>query len=338
MSRTSRVLVPAVAILAGAVSLKADAVRFTGVVKTKSGKPVAGAHIMLERLDISWKVEFTTDADGRFARAGVTPLADPVYQLTISKDGFVTTHEKLVISFSNEDSRKKEFVLLTPQEAVSEGGPSVSPGAAEAEKARAAFNAAAPLYNQKQYAEALPGLEAAYKGMTKAEGEAEDDMTKASIQDGLTLMTKVYGITLHKLNRDDEAVTLLAQIVDADPKNVKNGDAMKTLVEIFEAKKDAANLAKYQAILNAAAGVSNGLAPYNEGVSAFNAGRMKEAKIQLQKAIAADPAFADSYYLLGLVEMNQGNLPAAKGHFKKYLDLAPNGKHAQEVKDALSAL
>ncbi|HET8901439.1 MAG TPA: tetratricopeptide repeat protein, partial [Holophagaceae bacterium] len=95
---------------------------------------------------------------------------------------------------------------------------------------------------------------------------------------------------------------------------------------------------KYQGILNTATGTSNASVPYNDGVKAFNANRFKEAKQHLLKAVEADPSFPDSYYLLGIIDMNQGNMVGAKAHFKKYIELAPNGSHAEEVKGALSAL
>jgi len=335
MNRTLRALIPV--ILVAAPSLRADtSVRFFGTVKTQDGKPIEGAKITLERLDIKWKVEMVSDAKGTFSRAGVTPLSGLQYQITITKDGYAQVQEKLELSLSNESGHHRDFVLLPPGAVTA--GADVDPALKADSEARDAFNAAVPLYKNKQYAEALPNLEKAYKGMTTAAADMKDELAKADSQSLLPTISKIYGIDLHEVGRDDEALPLLTSVVDANPKNVKNADAMPTPVEIYTKKKDDANRLKYQAMLNAATGTTSAAAPYNDAVNSFNAGKFKEAKQHLEKAIASDPSFPDSYYLLGLVEMSQGNLAGAKSSLRKYIELAPNGKHAQEVKEALSGL
>ncbi|MBS1767452.1 MAG: carboxypeptidase regulatory-like domain-containing protein [Acidobacteria bacterium] len=338
MHRSLRALIPTALVLAGASGLKAESLRYSAVVKTKDGKPVVGASITLERTDINWKVSMTTDAEGRFSRVGVTAISDPVYRLTIEKEGFVTLHETIVLSFSTEGTRKKEFTLLTPAEAAADGQGAPAPGLVDAEKAKDEFNAAMPLVSQQQFLQALPSLQAAHEGMTQALSEVKDDKSRDAIRERLAVIDKVYGICLHKIGKDDDALPLLLKVVDVDPKNVNNADALRSLVEIYKQKKDSESQHKYQALLSAATGTSAATGPYNDAASAFNANNFKTAKKHLEEAIAADPTFPDSYYLLGLVDMNQGSLPGAKANFKKYLELAPNGKHAQEVKDALSAL
>jgi TolA-binding protein len=71
-------------------------------------------------------------------------------------------------------------------------------------------------------------------------------------------------------------------------------------------------------------------------VAVFNAGDMKAAKDLLNKAIATDPKFPDSYYLLGMVEYGLTNLKGTKEAFLKYLEIAPTGKKAAEVKEMLN--
>ena len=343
MNRSLRALIPALLLAPACLTLHAETFdRLLGTVRDSSGKPIPGAKVVLSRLDMNWKVEMTTDAKGEFSRAGLVPMSGENYQVTISKDGFSDTVKAFALKVSS-DTIRMDFTLYKPGEA---GAPQPTGAAAHAPDpamkedadARAAFNAAIPLYNAQQYAEALPNLEKAYKGMSDAAATMKDASAKADSQAQLPMMTKAYGLALHKVGKDDEAIAPLASLVDADPKNAKNSDAMLALVEIYTKKKDDANKAKYQGILNAAQGISSADGPYSEAAKAFNANHFKEAKQYLQKAIAADASYADSYYLLGLVEMNQGNIAGAKANFKKYVELAPSGKHAQEVKDALSAL
>lgn len=343
MHRNLRALIPVLLLASAGPLLHAEQFdRLAGLVKGTDGKPVAGAKVVLQRLDIAWKVEMTTDKEGKFARAGIVPTSSISYQITITKDGYAPLIQKFDMRLSG-DTIHKDFTLLLTGEAPAGTQPdgkaaAPDPALKEDTDARAAFNTAIPLYNNKQFAEALPNLEKAYKGMTDAVATMKDESAKADSQALLPTIGKAYGFALHRVGKDDEAIAPLTQIADANPKDAKNADVMKLLVDIYTAKKDDANRAKYQAMLNSATGTSNAADPYNAAVKSFNASRFKEAKQHLLKAIEADPTFPDSYYLLGLVEMNQGNMAGAKGHFKKYLELAPSGSHADEVKGALSAL
>jgi tetratricopeptide (TPR) repeat protein len=88
----------------------------------------------------------------------------------------------------------------------------------------------------------------------------------------------------------------------------------------------------------------------NVGIVLRNANRMKEAIEPLKKATEVDPKNPDGWYLLGaslLAGMDykqEGDkityivLPGTAEAYQKYLDLAPNGPHAQECKDALASL
>jgi tetratricopeptide (TPR) repeat protein len=90
---------------------------------------------------------------------------------------------------------------------------------------------------------------------------------------------------------------------------------------------------------------------FNLGVvlhtSAKDADGRKEAAAAFDKAIAADPNRADAYYLKGadLIALatsdSSGKLSAPEGTaeaFQKYLELQPNGPHAEEAKQMLTAL
>lgn len=345
MNRSLRVLVPALLITSAGLSLKADTFdRLLGTVQSTDGKPVAGAKVLLQRLDLNWKAEMTTDKDGQFSRAGLVPTSLEVYQITISKDGFRPFIQKFKLEVSS-DTLRKEFTLLRPSEQPEGAQPGtvatapVTDAALKADAdARAAFNLAIPLYNNKQFAEALPNLEKAYTGMTEAVATMKDEAAKAESAALLPTISKAYGLALHQVGKDDEAIAPLAHTVDADPKNPKNADAMLALVNIYTKKKDSANRSKYQSMLNAATGISNAIVPYNAGIKAFNANHIKEAKQYLLRAVEADASFPDSYYLLGLIELNQGDMASAKAQFRKYIELAPNGSHAEEVKGALAGL
>jgi len=66
-------------------------------------------------------------------------------------------------------------------------------------------------------------------------------------------------------------------------------------------------------------------------------GQEDEARAGLELLLNRNPANADAHYLLGVVESN-GNVEAAREHFRYYVDVAPQGRHAPEVRSRLSEL
>jgi len=89
----------------------------------------------------------------------------------------------------------------------------------------------------------------------------------------------------------------------------------------------------------------------NMGIALMNAAAdpnaHKESLDAFDKAIAADPNNADAYYFKGSGQMqsvtmdSSGKMIPPEGTveaLKKYLELQPNGPHAQEAKDILAAL
>ena len=70
-----------------------------------------------------------------------------------------------------------------------------------------------------------------------------------------------------------------------------------------------------------------------------------EATAAFEKAVAADPTFAEAYYqmavnLLGKASLDKENKmvapPGTAEAFNKYLELEPTGSHAEEVKGMLT--
>jgi len=75
---------------------------------------------------------------------------------------------------------------------------------------------------------------------------------------------------------------------------------------------------------------------FKKGADLCNAGKLSEARKYLNRAVAINSGFADSYYYLGICDFRGGNLKAAKNNLQKYLQLAPNGQHASVVRGILS--
>ncbi len=67
-------------------------------------------------------------------------------------------------------------------------------------------------------------------------------------------------------------------------------------------------------------------------------GHLTEARSLAKKALATDPQRLDAYVYLGTVEQEAGRLDEARAAYQKYLDLAPEGPFARELRSILSNL
>jgi len=90
-----------------------------------------------------------------------------------------------------------------------------------------------------------------------------------------------------------------------------------------------------------------GMYYFNEAATLFNANDMDGAAAAADKAIAADPTKVDAYYikgqsLIGKATVDANNKitapPECIAAYQKYLELAPNGPHADEIKGILQGI
>ena len=70
----------------------------------------------------------------------------------------------------------------------------------------------------------------------------------------------------------------------------------------------------------------------------FDRGRVAQASMWSKKALAADPNAADAYVFLGGAEQTAGHGKAAKEAYKRYLQLAPTGRYAADLRAIVGAL
>jgi tetratricopeptide (TPR) repeat protein len=87
---------------------------------------------------------------------------------------------------------------------------------------------------------------------------------------------------------------------------------------------------------------------FNEAATLYNAGKLPEAEAAADKAIAADPNKAEAYYIKGQALIPQATVdaktqkivapPGCVEAYQKYLDLAPDGPHAADVKGILEGI
>jgi len=88
-----------------------------------------------------------------------------------------------------------------------------------------------------------------------------------------------------------------------------------------------------------------GTAYFNLCATQYNTGNVEGALVSCDKAIAADPTKADAYYIKGSLLIGSGKMdkdnkfiapPGSAEALNKYLELAPDGAHAADVKQMLA--
>jgi Flp pilus assembly protein TadD len=67
-------------------------------------------------------------------------------------------------------------------------------------------------------------------------------------------------------------------------------------------------------------------------------GRLVEARSLAKKALATEPQRLDAYVYLGTAEQEAGRIDEARTAYKKYLELAPDGPFARELRAILNNL
>jgi tetratricopeptide (TPR) repeat protein len=87
---------------------------------------------------------------------------------------------------------------------------------------------------------------------------------------------------------------------------------------------------------------------FNEAATLYNSGKLPEAGAAADKAIAADPKKADAYYIKGQALIPQATVdpktqkivapPGCVEAYQMYLELAPDGPHAADVKGILEGI
>ena len=70
----------------------------------------------------------------------------------------------------------------------------------------------------------------------------------------------------------------------------------------------------------------------------FDRGRTAQALVWGKKAIIADPNTADAYVFVGGAEQSAGHGKAAKEAYRRYLQLAPSGRYASDLRAIVGSL
>ena len=71
---------------------------------------------------------------------------------------------------------------------------------------------------------------------------------------------------------------------------------------------------------------------------ALDRGDLDAAFASAKRAAAVDPNLADAHLTLGVVYEQRGDVPAAVAAYRRYLELAPDGRYADSIRRTLDRL
>jgi tetratricopeptide (TPR) repeat protein len=305
---------------------------------TNGGKPLPDAQVVLTSKDNGRKFKFKTDKNGQLSGYGV-PYGGYDEEVFNANGEAVF---KRALSIVSENGSTENDISVD----VSSGGAgqrTVSKEEMERLKAEREkslnVNALITQYNAAQAAKNWQqAAEPTHWEYQKALGDMQ--MNLGQYQEAVDTYEKVIPLAQNATKTDPKADPAKAKVAIAQMlgnegnaylKLKKNPEAVAAFTKAAEMDPNPAT------------------AYWNLCATEYNAGDMKGASAACDKAIAADPNRADAYFIKGsvLIGMSEGKLdanghyialPGTKEAFNKYLELAPDGPHAGEVKQMMEML
>jgi tetratricopeptide (TPR) repeat protein len=323
------VLLPTV----GAASAWCQIAQITGKIVDKAGKPMAEAQIVYINFSNNESFKIKTDKNGEFVQLSV-PYGH--YQIEVlGPDGQSLFKKTATVNLNAESHR---LVIDLAQGTQTE---TLSAEQIEALKQLEAENALITKYETAQHdknwqdAESilgqLIGLEPNRWEYQKSLGDVQFNQGKYD----------------EALATYEKAITAAQNVATpaADPAKTKIAVSQMLTSEGNSYLKLHKNEAAVAAFSKAAEMAPNpGVAYFNLCATQYNMGHSEDALAACDKAIAADPNKADAYFIKGSVLIAEsttdakGQLtppPGTAEALKKYLELAPDGGHVQDVKQML---
>ena len=353
-------------------TLAAQITAIEGDVKGEDGKAFVGAVVKIDRTDITAHYKTKTDKKGHYFYNGL-PLGN--YNVTIEVDGKDIDNKTGVrsklgdptnVSFDLAAARKQheatqkaaesgqitkemERGMTAEQKAALEKTLKEREGQLKQHKdLNDAFNvgmtAMATAQAASTPAEKQKGFEDAVQALTKA---SEIGPTELAVWANLADAYMKLAATKTGPEFDDattKGLAAYAKAIELKPEDAATHN--NYALALVQAKK----IPDAQAELTKAAQLdptNAGKYYYNLGAVLTNANQSEAAVEAFQKAIAADPNYAEAYYQYGVSLVSKASfgadgkvtpVPGTVEALQKYLELAPTGQFAQPAKDMLATL
>ena len=296
-----------------------------GEVKDEAGKPIEGVEIRIQAQKGKRKYKTKTDKKGEYYYGSIN--LQYIYRVIAEKEGYKTEFFQNVKAgfgsgdnFGDRHQGMREVVNFVLKEGQS-GKLSFEMTSEERKK----------ILEEQQVNNEI--YEATQKGMMAYNlGDYESAMTafrSALDKDPNVANTWAHlGNALLKLKQFDPAVEAYEKAISIDP---ENGAFYQNLGGIYTNKGDTAQAqAMYEKSASFATDPQTAANNhYNAAVVNINAGKSKQAKASLEKAVEADPTHAEARYQLGIILLGAGLIKDAVTHLAEYGKLEPDGPNAE---------
>jgi tetratricopeptide (TPR) repeat protein len=360
-------------VLLVASSAWAQVTTLEGDVKDEKGQPVPKALVKLERTDIKGHYQVKSDKKGHWFYTGL-PLG--TYNITCEVNGQVVDKVEGVKSKYGDtttvdfNTGRGKMAQAAAQQAAATGELSKDQARGMTPEQKKQFEEAAKKQSEqmKKNKALNDAFNAGQDALKAAAADADPAKKAADYQTAIDNFNKAGQLDASQVavwNSLGESYTGLAGTQKGDDKNksydaaiaaynkslaLKPGDASvyNQMGNIYGAQK---KIPEATAALTKAAQSDPAMAAkayYNMGANLVNGGQSDQAVDFFQKAIQADPSYADAHYQLGIclmgkaqVDNKTGKITPPEGtaeHFQKYLELKPDGPYAQSSKDMLASL
>jgi tetratricopeptide (TPR) repeat protein len=344
-----------------------------GHVNNAAGLPITSGQVKLtldktaEQKDMKFKNTFDIDANGDFKGAGVVAgdylavvvvgTANVDYQEVIFKPGddklvnFDMTRKEYMDKMSDADKKALEEYKKTASAAINTNKVIANLNNAmkqvQADLASATPNYAEDVKTMQQATTQKADEPVLWFNLGAALVAQADSAAKAAKKagtswqsDGTTLQEYNDAIAAYKKGIELNAASKKPNPVDAASSWNSIGNTEAKLGKLPESQEAFDNAVK----LNPA---SAGMVYGNQAAVLFNAGQGDAAALAADKAIAADPTRPDPYYIKAQALIAKATVdkagkivapPGCVDAYQKYLELAPNGPHAQDAKEILGSM
>lgn len=310
---------------------------------TDGGKPLLNAEVVLTNADNGRTYKMRTDKNGQFSGVGVQ---FGVYEEEVTS----AAGDKLYkgkVQVKGEGGAVDDLSVE-----VSSGKAGSGPSKAELEKLKAerekglSMNALIAQYNAAQTAKNWQEAADILKKMIEA------DPSRWEYQQALGNMQLNLGQYQEAVDSYEKVIPLAQNATKTDPK-ADPAKAKAAVAQMLASEGNAYLKLKksdkaVEAFTKAAEMDPNpGTAYFNLCATQYNSGNTQGALAACDKAIAADPSKADAYFIKGSLLVGDSKLdkegklqapPGTSEALNKYLELAPDGGHAADVKEMLKAI
>lgn len=341
-----RALITFIAALAlagvAAIPARAQFGSLEGDVKDETGKPMVGAWVMIDRLDIKGNYKVKTDKKGHYFHGGL-PLGN--YNVRLTQDGRdldkvsnvrVKLGDSTIINFDLKEARDR---ALAAQAGISlkQDQSGAAPQLSKEQRAQIESQMKQREATRQKQEKLSKGFNAGMEAL-RAARDNQVLIAQAGIQvaPGEPLTSEMRAKIEEQRNKAyDTAVTELRAAAEADPNQhvvfAQLGEAYAGVAKAKRGEEAQALYAKAFEAYQKAIALKPDAGSYrnNYALALVSAGKVEEAQAELSKAAELEPANAGQYYFnLGAVLTNTGRAKEATEAFRKATQANANNAEA----------